>query len=103
MSLVALVSGGLDSTLMCSLATEEGIELLPLFVNYGQLAVTKELTSCCVNFRQLGFPEPQIIDLSGFGQTIASGLTCGSKDVFLDAFLPGRNMLFLLVGAAYAY
>ena len=103
MSLVTLVSGGLDSTLMCFLAAEEGIELLPLFVDYGQLAATKELTACRNNFRDLGFPDPEIINLSGFGRTIKSGLTCESKDIFLDAFLPGRNMLFLLVGAAYAY
>lgn len=102
-SLVTLVSGGLDSTLMCLLAAEEGIEFLPLFIDYGQLATERELTACRDNFKRLGFPAPEIINLSGFGRTITSGLTCDSKDIFLDAFLPGRNMLFLLMGAAYAY
>jgi 7-cyano-7-deazaguanine synthase len=32
MSIVILVSGGLDSTLVAKLAHEEGIELFPLFI-----------------------------------------------------------------------
>ena len=43
------------------------------------------------------------MNLSGFGRTIPSGLTDTTKNIFADAFLPGRNMLFLLVGCAYAY
>jgi 7-cyano-7-deazaguanine synthase len=42
------------------------------------------------------------MDLSGYGQ-IPSGLTNPDLDIVERAFLPGRNMLFLLAGAAYAY
>ena len=43
------------------------------------------------------------MDLSGFGQVIASGLTNADMDVKDNAFTPGRNLLFLLMGGAYAY
>ena len=43
------------------------------------------------------------MDLSGFGRVIASGLTREELDVKVDAFTPGRNLMFLLMGSAYAY
>jgi 7-cyano-7-deazaguanine synthase len=43
------------------------------------------------------------MNLSGFGAVIRSGLTSGDLDVKEDAFTPGRNMLFLLMGSALAY
>jgi 7-cyano-7-deazaguanine synthase len=38
----------------------------------------------------------------GYGALIKSGLTDRRKHVVRDAFLPGRNTLLLLAGAAYA-
>ena len=38
MSIVTLVSGGLDSTLVAKLAQEQGLQIFPLFVDYGQRA-----------------------------------------------------------------
>jgi len=43
------------------------------------------------------------MDLSGYGKTILSGLTSDGLRLNEDAFLPGRNLLFLLAAAAYAY
>ena len=43
MRAVVLASGGLDSTLLARLAFEEGYEVFPLFVDYGQLAAKTEL------------------------------------------------------------
>lgn len=103
MSIVTLVSGGIDSSLMAMLAKEEGIIQHPLFVNYGQLGLEKELSACRTIHAELGLPEPIAMNLSGFGENISSGLTDREKDVFADAFLPGRNLLLVLAGAAYAY
>lgn len=103
MSFVNLVSGGLDSTLIGVMAKEDQIDHFPLFVDYGQRAAAKEWETCQAIHRQLGLPEPKRMDLSGFGQVIASGLTNVSMDVKKDAFTPGRNFLFLLAGSAYAY
>ena len=103
MSMVTLVSGGLDSTLMARLAQEEGVRQYPLFIDYGQRSRQRELAACRRSLADLGLPQPQIADLSGYGGLIRSGLTDPSMRVLEDAFTPGRNMLFLLTGAAYAY
>lgn len=103
MSIVTLVSGGIDSSLMALLAKKEGVIQHPLFIDYGQLGQEKELSACRAVLSAQGIPEPVVMRLSGFGENISSGLTDREKDVFADAFLPGRNLLFLLSGAAYAY
>lgn len=102
MSIVMLASGGLDSTLSALMAVEEGIEIFPLFVNYGQIAKDQELTACHVNYKHYNLPEPKIVNVSGFGELYPSGLTNPNMDIYEDAFLPGRNMLFLLTAATYA-
>ena len=102
MGVVTLVSGGLDSTLMSLMAHEEGVKLFPLFVNYGQLGANKEWSACQRLHEQFGLPSVTYMDLSGFGKSISSGLTDSSLRINEDAFLPGRNLLFVLAGAAYA-
>ena len=102
MSIVLLASGGLDSTLSAVLAVEQGIEVHPLFVDYGQIAKDRELNACIVNYKHYGLPKPKVVNVQGFGELYPSGLTNLDMDIFEDAFLPGRNMLFLLVGATYA-
>lgn len=103
MSIVALVSGGLDSTLVARLAQEEGVRQHPLFIDYGQRSRERELAACRRAMANLGLPEPKVADLSGFGILIRSGLTDPTLRVLEDAFTPGRNMLFLLTAAAHAY
>ncbi|MEQ4487953.1 MAG: 7-cyano-7-deazaguanine synthase [Dehalococcoides mccartyi] len=103
MSMVTLVSGGLDSTLMSILAKEEGITLFPLFIDYGQLCKEKELTACLANHKKFGLPTPKIAEISGYAKLVRSGLTDANLRINEDAFLPGRNPLFLLAGCAYAY
>ncbi|KTW17286.1 7-cyano-7-deazaguanine synthase [Sphingomonas sanguinis] len=103
MSVVTLVSGGLDSSLVALLAKEEGLEQFPLFVDYGQRAKVRELDACRAVMRRMGLPEPAVAELGGFGALIRSGLTDASLHVVDDAFTPGRNMLFLLVASAHAF
>lgn len=103
MSFVNLVSGGLDSTLIGVMAKNDAIEHLPLFIDYGQRAASKEWATCVAVHKQLDLPEPTRMDLSGFGRVIVSGLTNSDLDVKKDAFTPGRNLMFLLMGSAYAY
>ena len=103
MEIVTLVSGGFDSTLMSLMAQEEGVALYPLFVDYGQLGVAKEWQACQLLHERHDLPRVTRMDLSGFGKTIPSGLTDQSLRINEDAFLPGRNLLFVLAGAAHAY
>jgi len=103
MSLVTLVSGGLDSTLMAIMAQEEGLAQFPLFIDYGQICRNQEWNACLTVHSKFGLPRPVMMNLRGFGQLIPSGLTKHGMRVNEDAFLPGRNLLFLLAGCAYAY
>lgn len=103
MGIVTLVSGGFDSTLMSLMAQEEGIELFPLFVDYGQLGAAKEWGACKRLHEKHGLPSVTRMNLSGFGKTIPSGITDPRLRINEDAFLPGRNLLFVLAGAAHAF
>ncbi|KAB2881553.1 7-cyano-7-deazaguanine synthase [bacterium] len=103
MKIVTLVSGGIDSTLMSILADEKDFELFPLFVDYGQRSVKLEWKACLYNHLKHKLPKPKRMNLNGFGKLIHSGLTDKRMRVKEDAFLPGRNTLFLLAASSYAY
>lgn len=103
MKLVTLVSGGIDSTLMSVLAKEECFELFPLFIDYGQLGAKLEWEACVYNHIKHKLPTPKKMNLKGFGKLIHSGLTDKKLRIKEDAFLPGRNSLFLLTASSYAY
>lgn len=103
LSLVNLVSGGLDSSLIGVMAREEGIQTYPLFIDYGQRAVQREWQTCKIVHEKHGLPEPIRMNLAGFGKIIRSGLTSPEKDIKDDAFTPGRNLMFLLMGSSYAF
>ena len=103
MAVVTLVSGGLDSILMALLTKESGMSQYPLFIDYGQICNEREYSACCKVLKQLNLPVPQRVDISGFGSVIRTGLTDRSQDVNANAFVPCRNLLFLVIGASYAY
>jgi len=103
MSIVNLVSGGIASTLMSLMAHEEGIVINPLFVDYGQLSSNREWNACEQLHERYGLPLVKRMDVSGFGKIVPSGITDPTMRINEDAFLPGRNLLLLLCGAAYAY
>jgi 7-cyano-7-deazaguanine synthase len=103
MTIITLVSGGIDSLVMAKIIEKEGEEQIPLFIDYGQLAVDKEWEACKNVFVKSNLPEPIKVDLSGYGKLIPSGITDNSKKIYDDAFLPGRNLLFLVVASSYAH
>jgi len=103
MKVVVLISGGIDSIVVCKLIEKQGDVVLPLFINYGQLAAEKEWDSCQNLLEWCHLPKPTKMDLSDFGHKIPSGLTNIQKDIYQDAFLPGRNLLFLVVASSYAF
>ena len=102
MKMVTLVSGGFDSTLLSIMAQKKHHTLFPLFVDYGQLAASKEWETCQRLHKEHGLPDVTRMDLPGFGETIPSGITNSTLNISADAYLPGRNLLFVLAGAAYA-
>jgi 7-cyano-7-deazaguanine synthase len=103
MDVVTLLSGGLDSAVVATLIRDEGLQQLPIFVDYGQRARDREWQASQKIANQLGLSVPIRIDVSGYGATVPSGLTDSTLRIREDAFLPGRNLMFLLLGAAHAY
>lgn len=102
MKIVVLSSGGVDSSLLMSLLRDEGKEVFPLHVDYGQHAEVREWTACNQISNHLKVHEPRRIQISA-RDSIISGLTDRSLDIEKDAFFPTRNLLFATLGAAYAY
>lgn len=97
-----MMSGGVDSSMLAALLKKQGHEILPVHINYGQLAEEREWSSCVRVCAYLKLPDPVRFDLSGM-KVIPSGLTDRNLDVEKEAFLPTRNLVFLVAGAAYAY
>jgi 7-cyano-7-deazaguanine synthase len=87
---------------MLLLLKERDYEVTPLFIDYGQLSKKIEWESSKRVCSYLGL-EPHKIDISTFGNEIKSGITDSSLDVKEKAFLPNRNLLFLLLASSYAY
>ena len=102
MSLVNLVSGGVDSSLIAVMLREQGTPQYPLFIDYGQRARDQEWAACQQIHLQYNLPTPVLMNLEGFGRLVHSGLTSEERHIAEEAFLPGRNLLFLLVAASYA-
>lgn len=102
MRVVALSSGGVDSSVTMLLLKKKDYSIFPLFVNYGQLSAEREWNACqrICEFLDL---KPERMDVQGFGKLVASGITSRNCDVEKEAFLPTRNLLFLTLGAAYGY
>lgn len=88
---------------MTLLAVQQGHEVFPLFIDYGQKAKDREYSAMISCFKTLGLPVPKVIDVSGYGAMVPSGLTSSEKDTYSEAFLPCRNLMFLTLGAAYGY
>jgi 7-cyano-7-deazaguanine synthase len=102
MKTVSLVSGGIDSLVMSKLIAEQKQELFPIFIDYGQLAREKEWAACQKVFAESNLPSPIKVDLNGYGKIMPTGITDLSKQIHDQAFLPGRNLLFLVVASSYA-
>ncbi len=98
---VALSSGGVDSSVMMLLLKKTELDVVPLHINYGHRAEREEWRACRKVCNFLGL-KPERMNLSGFGK-IPSGLTNRTMDITRDAFLPTRNLLFATIGAAFGF
>jgi 7-cyano-7-deazaguanine synthase len=101
MSTVTLVSGGIDSTLLCFLIQQSGGVQHPLLINYGQSSFSSDAYSCRQEFSRLNLPAPKIVELQGYGHAFG-GKQNSNWFEDEDQFVPGRNQLLLLCAAAHA-
>lgn len=102
MKSVVLSSGGLDSSLLMLLMKKEGHDIVPVHIDYGHLAEEREWQSCQRIAKHLVLPSPVKMNASGLA-LLPSGLVNSSLHIEKDAFLPTRNLLFAVMGAAYGY
>lgn len=105
-TVVALLSGGLDSTTMVYWLKNRGYDVKPLYVDYGSKHKAKELEAAQITCKKLGLSLFQLkFDLTTFSN---SALTDKTKDVpdtlseAADTVVPFRNMLLTTLGAIYA-
>lgn len=110
---VLIVSGGIDSSVLCYKASSEGCQLYPLTFKYGQKH-SKEVNSAKKICGNLGL-NPKIIDISSLQEILkGSALTDIDVDIpevpaekmYYDTLkstvVPNRNAIFLSIAIGYA-
>ncbi|MDX9813091.1 MAG: 7-cyano-7-deazaguanine synthase QueC [Sulfurimonas sp.] len=107
---VAIMSGGLDSTLCAYMLKDEGYEVVALHFNYSQKTQQKELESFGMLCNKLDITNRYILDIDFFNYISASSLidkamsvpTDGLSDSVPSTYVPFRNGIFLSIAAALA-
>lgn len=99
---VLLYSGGVDSTTAGLLLKNAGFEIYPLFIDYGQSSLVAEKYLVKTAPARLGFKSSRIIETDLMKQLGRSKLL-GQKAINdADAWVPGRNTLFMVIAGIYA-
>ncbi len=100
---VLLYSGGADSTVAGLMLQEQGYEIYPLFFDYGQNALDAETYQATRAAAALGFHEPKVIKTDIMQMLSQSALLSGNALDDTNAWVPGRNTLFMIVAGIYAH
>ncbi len=109
---LVLLSAGLDSTVNLKLASLRGNVLLALTFDYGQVAREQEIKRSALICRELGVPH-KVVELPWLREIAKSGLLSGEvprirdgkelgKRSWEQVWVPGRNLLFISIGVAFA-
>jgi len=108
-SAVVLLSGGQDSTTCLYWAKERFDRLYALTFDYGQRHRI-ELDAACTIARMAGVAEHRILRMGELEELGGSALLSdipiqetGGRGNLPNTFVPGRNLLFLTLAAAWAY
>jgi 7-cyano-7-deazaguanine synthase len=99
---VVMSSGGVDSSVTMLLLKRQGYDVHPVHLNYGHFANRHEWFACRKVSNYLGVNKPVKIEVAGL-DVIPSSLVKQGLDIEKDAFLPTRNLLFVVLGSAYAF
>lgn len=96
---VALTSGGLDSTVLAYLLTDRGHLVYPLYVNYGHRAFPQELQHLRRALPKSLLRRLKVIDVPGMKEAMEGALFDNKG---FDYWVPHRNLVLLAVAAAQA-
>lgn len=97
--IVVLHSGGIDSSILVLKLLDEGWDVYPMFVNYGQVRVDEEWKACRIVTKALSLREPVKIDLESIIY-LRKKLQPSRVEGF---FFPYRNLLFSTMAAVYGH
>lgn len=104
---VLLASGGLDSTTMAYWLLDKGIEVIPLFINYGQHCVDTELATLKSVLPQPYKDSIEVVDISSVykyskSRFINEANLWEEEITADDLYIPYRNVLILTLAASFA-
>lgn len=100
--IVLLYSGGVESTVVGLLLQDQGKKIYPLFIDYGQSSISAERQLVESAPLQLGFQPTQIVETDLLKQLTKSRLLGQESIDDSDAWVPGRNTLFMVIAGIYA-
>ena len=106
-NIVVLASGGMDSTVLLYEFLDQGSQVRPLFINYGQHCAETEIASLKKNAPKALRELIEITNVTDIYRHSRSRLV-KEADLWVDdinaddLYLPYRNLLLLSIGAAYA-
>lgn len=99
---VLLYSGGIDSTAAGIILKEKGYRVFPLFIDYGQTALKTEKYLVQKTPKVLGLEPVKIIKTNLLKQLTKSTLLGGQAADDKQAWVPGRNTLFMIIAGIFA-
>lgn len=99
---VLMYSGGVDSTVAGLMLQEQGKDVYPLFIDYGQSSVIAERQLVENVPVQLGFQPTQVVETDLLKKLTKSKLLGEESKDDSDAWVPGRNTLFMVIAGIFA-
>jgi|SRR3989338_247226 len=99
---VLLYSSGIDSTAAGIILKSKGFEIFPLFIDYGQSSLEAEKYLVETSAPKIGFKECKVIKTDIMKQLSKSMLLGNVSINDKDAWVPGRNTLFMVIAGIYA-
>ena len=99
---VLLYSGGIDSTASGIMLKDKGYKIFPLFIDYGQTGLNAEKFLVKKAAPLLGFAEVTIIKTDLLKQLTKSSLLGKQAQNDEQAWVPGRNTLFMVIAGIFA-
>jgi len=95
-----LFSGGIDSSVLLAWCKNQGIECQPLFLDYGQVTASRELSAAEKISKNMGFTLEKLT-IPDVSSLTRNQITDPSN--FKNPFYPNRNLLLLTLGSLHAY
>ncbi|WP_316822571.1 7-cyano-7-deazaguanine synthase [Pedobacter gandavensis] len=104
---ILLTSGGLDSTTMAFWLLNQGIDFVPLFINYGQHCAKTEFETLKMVLPSSHINRIEYVDVSSIYSKSSSRFikpaNLWKEDIVADdLYIPYRNVLLLTIGATFA-